>query len=94
MIRYFFVCTAGRSQWDLPAGPPAFTDPFVPSASFTGRVDGYVFKMGAKGLGYYKDVGRSGVVHRLQMCFLCTVSSASLQTPMQATACLAGHLRS
>ena len=29
--------------------------PFVPSAAFTGRAEGYVFKMGSKGLGYYLD---------------------------------------
>jgi hypothetical protein len=31
--------------------------PFVPSATFTGAAEGYVFKMGSKGLGYYQDAG-------------------------------------
>ena len=30
--------------------------PFLPSDRFTGGRDGYVFKRGAKGLGYYMDV--------------------------------------
>ena len=34
----------------------------MPSATFTGRVEGYVFKMGAKGLGYYHDVPLTGAI--------------------------------
>ena len=30
-------------------------DPFVPSASFAGARQGYHFKMGLKGLGYYRE---------------------------------------
>lgn len=42
-------------QWEAPSGGQALTGPFVPSATFTGAAQGYVFKMGAKGLGYYQD---------------------------------------
>ena len=30
---------------------------FQPSDRFRGRVEGFVFKMGPRGLGYYEDVG-------------------------------------
>ena len=46
---------AGATQWDEPKGGQALTGPFVPSPTFTGAVEGYVFKMGSKGLGYYQD---------------------------------------
>lgn len=31
-------------------------DEFVPSSSYSGSKEGYVFKTGVHGLGYYKDV--------------------------------------
>lgn len=45
---------SGQTQWERPKGE-AMTQPFVPSASFSGPQEGYFFSMGLKGLGYYKD---------------------------------------
>ncbi len=47
---------AGATQWEPPAGGQSLSGPFVPSAAFTGAAEGYVFKMGPKGLGYYQDI--------------------------------------
>ena len=60
---------AGVTQWERPQGAPAAGGPFVPSAAFTGAVPGYVFKMGAKGLGYYMDgVQQPGMRCLLKHC--------------------------
>lgn len=58
MSRYF----AGQTQWERPTAAAGLSGPFVPSATFTGRAEGYVFKMGSKGLGYYQDTGPFGGV--------------------------------
>eukprot|EP00884_Botryococcus_braunii_P005854 jgi/Botrbrau1/1526/Bobra.0107s0014.1 len=56
---YYFNFSKGITQWERPEGEVAAITPtgdFHPSASFSGAVPNYVFKMGLKGLGYYKDV--------------------------------------
>ena len=50
---------AGETQWQRPESETALKDPFVPSATFAGARQGYHFKMGAKGLGYYEDINIS-----------------------------------
>jgi len=35
---------------------------FVPSEAFNGARTGYVYKMGPRGLGYYLDIKKSGMV--------------------------------
>lgn len=37
-------------------GPPPLQGDFSPAEKFSGAQPGYVFKKGAKGLGYYRDV--------------------------------------
>ncbi|KAK9819918.1 hypothetical protein WJX72_003950 [[Myrmecia] bisecta] len=58
---YYYNAGTGTTQWERPVAAAAATaafasnEPFQPSAAFTGRRPGYVFTMGQKGLGYYKD---------------------------------------
>ncbi|BDA42301.1 probable polyglutamine-binding protein 1 at C-terminar half [Coccomyxa sp. Obi] len=59
-LPYYFNAATGQTQWERPTAAAGLSGPFVPSATFTGRVEGYVFKMGAKGLGYYHDVPLAG----------------------------------
>ncbi|KAK9901716.1 hypothetical protein WJX75_009929 [Coccomyxa subellipsoidea] len=59
-LPYYFNAATGQTQWEHPTAAAGLSGPFVPSATFTGRAEGYVFKMGSKGLGYYQDTGPFG----------------------------------
>ena len=50
---------------------------FVPSAAFTGAAEGYVFKMGPKGLGYYQDIMPGTCAFRLTRLYACVLEESS-----------------
>ena len=50
---YYFNPSTGERQWDKPTQSTAQT--FYPSHTFAGPSPGYIFKLGATGLGYYID---------------------------------------
>ncbi|KAK9800843.1 hypothetical protein WJX73_008066 [Symbiochloris irregularis] len=52
---YYYNTSTGATQWTRPEGKPKFKDAFVPSAQFAGAQEGYHFKMGPQGLGYYRE---------------------------------------
>ena len=72
---YYYSMESGERTWARPGGggvraaaaPPASAaaapslPPFTPADAFSGARPGYVFTMGARGLGYYADGGGGGV---------------------------------
>ncbi|GMH45421.1 hypothetical protein BSKO_13378 [Bryopsis sp. KO-2023] len=56
---YYYHPESLRSQWHFPTPiPPALEAPkqFIPSQAFQGPRQGFVFKAGDQGLGYYSDI--------------------------------------
>ena len=49
----------------------------MPSAAFTGAAEGYVFKMGPKGLGYYQDTGSGDWLLQIRVHHFCTLRAVS-----------------
>jgi len=49
---YFYMQKSQHVEKD---DPPSSVFDFYPSDKFDGKIDGYVFKMGDNGLGYYID---------------------------------------
>jgi hypothetical protein len=47
--------TVATRSW-APQGPDPKGTPFLPYGHWAGIVDGYIFKTGEKGMGYYKSV--------------------------------------
>ena len=69
------MCVA-QTQWERPTGG-GLNQPFVPAATFAGAQQGYYFSMGSKGLGYYKDEPKTGVLAFLASLYLVCLLKAS-----------------
>ncbi|KAL3158078.1 hypothetical protein ABBQ32_011684 [Trebouxia sp. C0010 RCD-2024] len=72
--KYYFNTATGQTQWtkpsssSAPAATPsaslsaaASTAPFIAADAFSGPRQGYVYKQGSQGTGYYKDTGPMAV---------------------------------
>ncbi|KAL3136817.1 hypothetical protein ABBQ38_005530 [Trebouxia sp. C0009 RCD-2024] len=70
--KYYFNTATGQTQWTKPSSSSApaasasvsaaaSTAPFIAADAFSGPRQGYVYKQGSQGTGYYKDTGPMAV---------------------------------